>query len=169
MPNYFPIGYQPAYYPQYQQQYQNNQMQQPQQMQNQNQQQTPPIQQSGFVRVQSENDARMYPVAPGNSVTFIDDNAPYCYVKTMDISQLDRPKFEKYRLVKEEDAPVVAANAPKSADNTSEGKVINYATKSDLEVLWGEIEALKEKLTEAPKEATKKPTPKAKKEVTEDE
>lgn len=73
------------------------------------QQQPQQTNQSGFVRVQNENEARMYPVAPGNSITFIDENGPYCYVKTMDISQLDRPKFEKYRLVKEEqvkDAPV---------------------------------------------------------------
>ena len=45
----------------------------------------------------------MYPVAPGNSVTFINENEPYCYTKSVDLSQLDRPKFDKYRLVKEED------------------------------------------------------------------
>lgn len=87
-----------SYYP-YQPNYFAPQYQQPQQQTNQN----------GFVRVQSENEARMYPVAPGNSVTFIDETGPYCYVKTMDISQLDRPKFEKYRLVKEDqvkDTPI---------------------------------------------------------------
>lgn len=89
-----------SYYP-YQPNYFAPQYQQPQQTQQ--------TAQSGFVRVQSENEARMYPVAPGNSITFIDENGPYCYVKTMDISQLDRPKFEKYRLVKEDEpqtAPV---------------------------------------------------------------
>lgn len=80
----FPVGYQ-NYYPQYNQGY----TQQPQQN-------------NGFIRVQNENEARMYPVAPGNSVIFIDENAPFCYTKTVDTSQLDRPKFEKYRLVKEE-------------------------------------------------------------------
>ena len=29
-------------------------------------------QNNGFIRVQSENEARMYPVAPGNSIIFID-------------------------------------------------------------------------------------------------
>lgn len=78
--------------------------------------QTQAPQQRGFVRVQSEQEARTYPVAPGNSVTFIDENAPYCYTKTMDISQLDRPKFERYRLVKEEDEST--PEAPKVAPVT---------------------------------------------------
>lgn len=122
--SYFPVGYQPAqiYYPQPQMQ---QQAPQPQQSQ-------APVQQSGFVRVQSENDARMYPVAPGNSVTFIDDNAPYCYVKTMDFSQLDRPKFEKYRLVKEEEAQQVQA-----------AQVNNYATKTEIEEIWETIDEMK--------------------------
>lgn len=120
--NMFPMGYQP-YYPQVQQQMAQPQMQQPQ----------APVQNNGFVRVQSENDARMYPVAPGNSITFIDDNAPYCYVKTMDFSQLDRPKFEKYRLVKEEE--IEAQTVPKVDMN-------NYATKDDLAEVWTVVKAL---------------------------
>jgi hypothetical protein len=47
-------------------------------------------------------EAQNYPVAPGNSVTFKDENAPYVYTKTMGFSQLDRPIFEVFRLVKEE-------------------------------------------------------------------
>lgn len=78
--------YQPNYYQPYQ----------PNAMQQQNNSQ------AYFVRVQNENDARMYPVAPGSSVIFLDENEPYCYTKTVDSSQLDRPKFEKYRLVKED-------------------------------------------------------------------
>ena len=61
------------------------------------------IQNGGFISVASEEDARRYPVAPGNSVTFKNENAPYVYTKTMGFSQLDRPLFEKFRLVKEED------------------------------------------------------------------
>ena len=94
--NYFPATYQP--YPNYQPQFQQA-PQMPQQVQ-----QSQPTQ-SGFIRVQNENEARMYPVAPGNSVVFVDETRPYCYTKTVDQSQLDRPKFEKYRLVKEEDTP----------------------------------------------------------------
>lgn len=88
----------------------------------------------GFVRVQNENEARMYPVAPGNSITFINENAPYCYTKSVEMSQLDRPKFEKYRLVKEEDAPL------EQAEHRTE-----YVLKDEL---YSEIERLEKMITE---------------------
>lgn len=77
---------------------------QPQQMQMPMQQTQAPAQQTqtGFVSVRSEEEARNFPVAYGNSVTFKDENAPYIYTKTMGFSQLDRPIFDKYKLVKEE-------------------------------------------------------------------
>ena len=130
-----------------QQQMQQPPMQQiPQQLQPQMQQmpqvQTPqyPVMQSGFVRVPNENEARMYPVAPGTSVTFIDENAPYCYTKTMDRSQLDRPKFEKYRLVKEEDMPVASQDGQGHASAAPEVDLSGYATKAELDGLKDEIE-----------------------------
>lgn len=70
---------------------------QPQQMP-----QAQPQQATGFVSVRSEAEARNYPVAFGNSVTMRDENAPYIYTKTMGFSQLDRPIFDKYKLIKEE-------------------------------------------------------------------
>ena len=156
--NYFPATYQPYYnqnpylvQPQMQQQ-QLQQMQQPQNVQQQPQQAA--IQQSGFVRVQSENEARMYPVAPGSSVTFIDETRPYCYTKTMDMSQLDRPKFEKYRLVKEDDAPV----SPQNGSGASSGNFAQsptYAEKSELDALRGELDTLKAKVEQLGKKTTK--------------
>lgn len=153
--NYFPVTYQPNYYnqpnPYYQQMQnqammqQNQQMQQAQQNQPVQQMQQPAIQQSGFVLVQSEQEARAYPVAPGNSITFKDESQPYCYVKTMGFNQLDRPTFERYRLVKE-DSPLTAQNAPTSADSAEGSKDTAYALKSDLGAIWGEIDAIKEKL-----------------------
>lgn len=139
--NYFPATYQP-YYPQtpYQTQFQAPQAPQ---MTQQTQQAQPT--QSGFIRVQNENEARMYPVAPGNSVTFINENAPYCYTKSVDMSQLDRPKFEKYRLVKEEEAP---AGDP--------APTVEYAAKADLEPLWDEVNAIKERLEHRKVQARKK-------------
>ena len=56
-----------------------------------------------FVPVPSENVARNYPVAPGTSVNFKNENAPYIYTKTMGFSQFDQPIFKKYRLIEEED------------------------------------------------------------------
>ena len=151
--NYFPAPYQPNYYgqpnPYYQQMQNQAMMQQNQQMQNAQQQsqqmQQPTIQQSGFVLVPSEQEARNYPVAPGNSITFKDENAPYCYVKTMGFNQLDRPTFERYRLVKE-DGHVTSQNAPTSADSAEGSKDTAYALKSDLTAIWSELDALKDKV-----------------------
>lgn len=147
--NYFPATYQPMYYynamnPYYQQMQNQQMMQQAQQTQQQPQQ--PTIQQSGFVLVQSEQEARAYPVAPGNSVTFKDERQPYCYVKTMGFNQLDRPTFERYRLVKEEIAQE-AVESPVARENTHEGINTAYALKSDLKPLWDAINELRESTT----------------------
>lgn len=95
----------------------------------QNQQQN-----NGFVSVRSELEARNYPVAYGNSVTFKDETAPYVYTKTMGFSQLDRPVFEKYKLVKEESEEAVE----KPVDSLEK-------IRSDISSLWKEVNALKKK------------------------
>ena len=148
--NGFPATYQQMYpqqqfqqvYPQqmYQQQPMPQQMQQVQQPV-QAQQQYPTIQ-GGFVRVRNENEARMYPVAPGNSVTFIDEVQPYCSTKTVNMGQLDRPIFEKYRLVKEDDAPA-PVEAPQKPVEASPVDLSKFAMKDDVAAFRGEIEALK--------------------------
>ncbi len=56
---------------------------------------------NSFIHVPSEEAARAYAVAPGGSVTFINDNAPYCYTKTAGFNQFDAPIFRKFRLVEE--------------------------------------------------------------------
>ena len=121
-------------------------------------QQAQQIQNGGFVSVHNENEARNYPIAPGNSVTFKDENAPYVYTKTQGFSQLDRPVFEKYRLVKEEEyqPQQVAQNAPTSAEKTEQANNIDYALKSDLRALWGEIEALKKRIPKSKEESKNK-------------
>lgn len=159
---YFPAGYQPNYYgqpnPYYQQMQQQQAVMQQQQAQAQQQQQMqqPTIQQSGFVLVPSEQEARNYPVAPGNSITFKDENAPYCYVKTMGFNQLDRPTFERYRLVKE-DMPTEGTESATTAQTQQKKVTVDYALKADLEAVWTEIDALKEKINKKqskPKKAT---------------
>ena len=93
------------------------------------------IQNGGFISVRSEQDARNYPVAPGNSVTFKDETAPYVYTKTMGFYQLDRPIFEKYKLIKEE-----------VPDETLVSTDTNISKKIEEEIarLWTEINSLKE-------------------------
>lgn len=116
--NGFPVNYQQYY-------------QQPQQnMQNMQQMQ---IQNGGFVPVTSEEMARNYPVAQGTSVTFRDENAPYIYTKTMGFSQLDRPIFEKYKLVREE-TPAESKGCTCSSDVE--------CLKGEINKLWEEIRRL---------------------------
>jgi len=113
------------------------QMQQIQQgfAQNQNQ-----IQNGGFVTVRSESDARNYPVAPGMSVTFKHETAPYCYTKTMGFNQFEAPRFEKFRLVKEEDeTQVTSENGEKE-----QAPEIVYAKEKDLGDLASVVKALNE-------------------------
>lgn len=100
--------------------------------------------QTSFVNVRSEAEARNYPVAYGNSITFKDETQPYVYTKTMGFSQLDRPVFEKYRLVKEE-----AQESPQIAHSDNS---IAYATKAEFEALQSELKALQGKFAELRKE-----------------
>ena len=135
--NYFP-GYQ---YP-YTQPYQGQTMQN----------QTMQIQNGGFVSVRSMEEAYNYPVAPGNSITFKDENSPYVYTKTKGFSPLEQPIFERYRLVKEEDGAQVAQNTPKTPQDA-------FDAESQIKSLWDEVEALKRQInvvTEKPKRTAKK-------------
>ena len=162
--NNFYGPYQNAYNPY--QQFQPN-FQQQQQVPNniqpsfQQSQQAQQIQNGGFVSVHNENEARNYPIAPGNSVTFKDENAPYVYTKTQGFSQLDRPVFEKYRLVKEEEyqPQQVAQSAVVSGENAQQTNIIEYAKKDEIKALWDEIEAIKSKFgkfANMPKEKVEK-------------
>lgn len=100
-------------------------------------QQPQPFQNGGIVRVRNEAEARDYPVAPGNSVILIDNSVPYLYVKTMSYSQLDPPRFEKFRLVKVEEPTPQPQTTP-----------VEYVTRSDFEALKAEIEKLKNPVKE---------------------
>ena len=113
-------------YPNYYQQYAQNQ---PQVISN-------VAQTNGFVRVQNEMEARNYPIAPGNSVTFKDENSPYIYTKTMGFSQMDRPVFERYKLIKEQDEIVEQPIVPTES----------YALQEDLNNLIDEVAALRDEL-----------------------
>lgn len=110
--------------------YQQMPLQQPQMPQNQAQQM-----QSGFVSVRNEAEARNYPVAYGNSVTMKDENSPYIYTKTMGFSQLDRPIFDKYKLVKEETEEQHQETVSKSEELEK--------IQGDIKALWNEINEMK--------------------------
>ena len=134
---YYPATYNPNFNP-----YMQQQMQQPQNQQ---------IQNGGLVSVRSEDEARNYPVAPGNSVTFKNESAPFVYTKTMGFSQLDRPVFERFRLVKED-----AENTPKTDDKKQDIDMSVYALKTDLGAILAEIDAIKATVDAMQKKPAKK-------------
>lgn len=152
---YFPTNYNPMGYAGYQQYQQPIQQVQPMQYGQQSQQQ---IQNGGFVSVRGIEEAFNWPVAPGNSIMFKDENAPYVYTKTKGFSQLDQPVFERYRLVKEEDA----SQSPRTLQNGLENA---QSYDEQINLLWDEINAIKGQIN-APVAKAKKTT---KKEVAQDE
>lgn len=136
--NFYPNYNYPTYptYPQYQPQQAQQPM--PQAQTPQTPQQLPPqIQNGGFISAPSEQYAREYAVAPGNSVTFKNENAPYCYTKTMGFSPFEQPIFKKYRLVEEEDVP-----APASSEMPTERKDTSFVTRAEFDGIAGEIQTI---------------------------
>lgn len=141
-PNYYP-----NYYSQPVQQMQPQQMQ-PQQAQVQmlptTTQQNTQIQNGGYITVRSEEEARNYPLAPGNSMTFFNETQPYCYKKTMSFSPLDHPTFKRYKIVEEDVAEDVVQEQEEPA------------WKTEIDTLREELEELKARVkTLVPKTTTK--------------
>ena len=139
------MAYTNGFYPPYFQPMQN---QQPQAIQN-----------SGLIPVPSESVARNYPVAFGQSVSFRDENLPFLYTKTMGFSQLETPKFEKYRLVKEDaESPNLEQEDEKAVNNTYE------VLKSQIAAIRHDVDGLMNEVYKPAITVTRK-----KKEVTENE
>lgn len=141
-------------YPQYQQYYPQPTQQavaQQQAMQPVQQNVQPQIQNGGFISVRSEAEAKNYPVAPGGSVTFIDENAPYCYTKSVGFSQLDRPTFKRFRLVEESDSNSIEKNVNQTnVDFDSFAKVEDVANiRTKYDALKSEFDKIKEEFENA--------------------
>lgn len=140
-PNYPYQQYpQQMYNPQMMQQQMPQQMQMAQQMPQQVQvpQQ---MQNGGFMLVRSEQEARSYPVAAGNVITFKIENQPIVCEKAQGFSQLEGPVFTKYRLVKENEVPDEPVEAPAHDDDL----------RDEIEELKREVKALKDKIYSKPK------------------
>lgn len=108
----------------------NNQTQmspmQPSQMQ-----QSMQIQDGGLVRVRSVDEARNYPVAPGNCVTAIVGNKYLCS-KTVGFSPLDPEQFDMYKLEKVTDEKEEKTETPPEV----------YATKEEQDNVIQKIDKL---------------------------
>jgi hypothetical protein len=96
-----------------------------------------------IISVPSEAVARNYFLAPGTSGTFINENEPYCYTKTMGLSQFDRPVFKRYRLVEETDEPQDAQSASTASATTQSSTVMPDSVKADIDALRALYDDLK--------------------------
>lgn len=127
MPNYYG-QYFPQSYPQnygYQPQA-NQQIQQPQ------------IQNGGFLTAPSEEYALNYPVGMGNCVTFKVEGKPIVIEKSMGFSQLESPKVERYRLMKEDSLQPTETALKEEFDVKSLIDRIDKAN-DEIEAIWDEI------------------------------
>ena len=110
------------------------------------------MQYGGAIRVTNEQEARNYPVAPGNSVLFIDASQPFVYAKTMSLTPYEAPRFEKFRLVREEDSanqpPANAGNAPTGASAGAQaresGEAVQFVSRKDFDALRVKIDAIED-------------------------
>ncbi len=109
-----------------------------------------PVQQAGFIRVPSEEVARNWNVMPGTSATFINENAPYCYTKTVGFSQLDGPKFKKYRLVEEQEELAQAVQAPVAHEETHAEDAHNYVTRQEFDEIKNRVDAIERSIKNEP-------------------
>ena len=119
--NGFPVNY-PQYYPQM---YQQQPVQQAQ------------IQDGGFMVVPNENIVNTYPVAPGKCITFKIEGQPLVIEKSMGFSQLEAPKIDRYRLIKEEPEEK-PAEVPKNCTCSTDVESL----KGEINKLWEEIRRL---------------------------
>lgn len=152
--NGFPMNYQPVNYPVYQQpNYQQNY--QPQQ---------PTQNNSSIIWVQGEAGAKSYLVAPNNTVQLWDSERQTIYLKSADASGMPSMKILDYTIRENQpvNAPAVASGASVPAGNNSPA----YATKADVEALYGQISGIRAEIDSL---TIKKTPAKPKKEVTDDE
>lgn len=97
----------------------------------------PQMQNSGFMLAPSEEYVNSYAVAPGNCITFKIEGKPLILEKSKGFSQLEAPRIDRYRLIKEEQPePVDNANNPTVNDRLVE-------MENKIASMWSEIEGLK--------------------------
>jgi len=128
---YYPPQYvQPVYQPQIPLQSQQANPTQKQQMQN-----------TGFILVPTEDDVYRYPVTPGNCVTFKVENEPIVIEKSMSFSQLDNPRYDRYRLVRED-----FVETPQIIDTVEMSHTPADELKDALESIKEELRDIRKKL-----------------------
>jgi hypothetical protein len=133
--NYFPAGYQP-YYPT-----QNNAY--PTQM---NVAPTQPTQNNGIIWVQGEAGAKSYMVAPNTTVQLWDSESQTIYLKSADASGMPSMRIIDY---------TIRDSTPKAPNF---GQQSDFVTRSELQDVVNQINALKAKFEAPGKVVNNEPT-----------
>ena len=132
--NGFPASYQPMYFqPAYQQPMQQSQA-------------TQQNQQSSIIWVQGEAGAKSYLVAPNTTVQLWDSEKQTIYLKSADASGMPSMKTLDYTIREMPQAQTPISQDLKHAD---------YATKTELNDLYGQINALRAELDSLTKKEEK--------------
>lgn len=101
--------------------------------------------QVGFMSVRGKDIAVNYPIAPGNTIFFKDETAPFIYVKTMGYSPLDKPTLDIY---KREDYVANPGQGPTS--NKKDDSIIEKM-QEDINSILDDIDGIKKRLYNRPK------------------
>ena len=129
---YNPLGYQQQGYPQNiqptQQQIPGYQQPQAQQMPQQ------PLQTQVVIRVPSYNVVKTVSLDDGKPLTFMDENSPFCYVKTPGTSPVDPPKVRIFEMIERDEAYLLkgAKNSDISEEQQRGIDLSGYATIDDI-------------------------------------
>ncbi len=127
----------------------------PQPMQTPAQMQIPtqPKQNNDMIWTQGLEGAKGYLVAPNNTVVLWDTESPTIYVKSADANGM--PSMRILDFVERNGN---ASNAPENATNTRECKCGDkFATKDEINDIWGKIDVLTAKYEELAHPADEKP------------
>lgn len=101
--------------------------------------------QVGFMSVRGKDIAVNYPIAPGNTIFFKDEIAPFIYVKTMGYSPLDKPVLDIYKREDYASAPVQEAASVNKDDSVIE------KMQDDINSILDDIDGIKKRLYNRPK------------------
>ncbi len=101
--------------------------------------------QVSFMSIRGREIAVNYPIAPGNTIFFKDETAPFIYVKTMGYSPLDKPTLDIY---KREDLSAAPVQEP--VPNTKDDQIIEKM-QEDINSILDDIDGIKKRLYNRPK------------------
>lgn len=99
--------------------------------------------QTSLLSIPNEQEARSFPIVPGNCLIFRDETEPCVYIKTLGFSPQELPTFDIY--VKK--TPSNASSATDSGANEKDIDLSVYAAKDDLRALEAELVEIRRELS----------------------